>query len=238
MENEIQETNNSKKYVFYAVLLVVCVIFLGITATYAFFKVSVSNDDTLANVNATLDCINVSYSESGVISLNDPYPVSDTYALGKTPVTVTVTNNCSANVQNVNYTLALTTLRNATGYIEDSKIRTNVKRKLADASETTIKNTGYLNTLTPLTTGNAYDFLINDLAKRDATKNYPNKTSYVIDSGSVGNGKSNIYKVYLWVDYYEGNAAAYSGNLTNQASFNNTTEGKEFAAALSLIINP
>lgn len=233
MEQELQEKTYKKdKYIFFAIALVVAVIIIGISGTYAFFSVSTTHTSTLANISSKLDCINISYSEANTINLDYNYPISDTYALANvTPVTVTVKNNCSANAANVNYTLALTTLNNGSNYIQDNKIRTNIKRKLGAASETTLKSTNYISSLTRLTSGNAYTYLTEDLNTRAGVKDYTNKVSYVIDSNSIANGATNTYKVYLWVDYYE-------GDTTHAGLNDNSTQGQNFAAAISLIVNP
>lgn len=234
MEQELHEKNNQKmgKYIFLAIAFVVGIITAGVAVSYAYFNVSTTYDSSLANVSSKLDCINISYSEANTINLDYDYPISDTYALANvTPVTVTVKNNCSANAANVNYTLALTTLNNGSNYIQDNKIRTNIKRKLGTAAETTLKSTDYVSNLTKLTSGNAYTYLIEDLSTRAGVKDYTNKVSYIIDSNSVGNGITNTYKVYLWVDYYE-------GDTTHTGLNDNSTQGQNFSAAISLIINP
>ena len=228
------EENKTKKesYFVYAILFVVILVLVGITVTYAFFQVETNYSNTLGSVNATMECINISYSESNTINLDYNYPITDSYALSNvTPVTVQVKNNCTNNTAAVNYTLALTSLSNSTGYIADSKIRINAKRKLGSASETTLVSTKYLNSLTKLTSGNAYTYLTQDLSSRASVKSYANKTSYTIDSGTIANGVTNTYKVYLWVDYYE-------GDTTHTGLNDNSTEGQNFAAAISLVVNP
>ena len=42
---------------------------------------------------------------------------------------------------------------------------------------------------------------------------------------------SNTYSVYMWVDYYE-------GDTTHTGLNDNSTEGQNFAAAISLVVNP
>ncbi len=233
MEQETNQRNEKmSKYILLAVLFVVGLIGLGVTVTYAYFKASTSYDSTLGNVSGSLECINISYSEEGAIGLDYNYPISDAFALDNIrPVTVSVTNNCSSNVNAVNYALTLTTLNNGSNYIEDSKIRTNIKRKIGTGSETTFKNTSYLNSLTPLTSGNAYTYLTEDLQTRANVSTYTNKTSYTIDNNTIANGQTNTYKIYLWVDYYE-------GDTTHTGLNDNSTQGKNFASAISLIVNP
>ena len=227
------EKEKKESYLIYAILFVTILVLVGITVTYAFFQVETSySASSVGSVNAAMECINISYSETNTIDLDYNYPISDSYALTNvTPVTVQVKNNCTNNTTAVNYTLALTSLSNSTGYIADSKIRINAKRKLGSASETTLVSTKYLSGLTKLTSGNAYTYLTQDLDSRSSVSSYANRTSYTIDSGSIANGVTNTYKVYLWVDYYE-------GDTTHTGLNDNTTEGQKFAAAISLVVNP
>lgn len=236
----MEKVNKEKteSYLVYAILFVTILVLVGITITYAFFQVETTHSSTMGGVNASMECINISYSETGTytedstINLNYNYPISDDYALNNvTPVTVQVKNNCTNNTTAVNYTLALTSLSNSTGYITDNKIRINAKRKLGSSSETTLVSTNYLSNLTKLTTGNAYTYLTQDLDSRPSVSSYANRASYTIDSGSIANGVTNTYKVYLWVDYYE-------GDTTHTGLNDNSTEGQNFAAAISLVVNP
>ena len=126
------EKEKKESYLIYAILFVTILVLVGITVTYAFFQVETSySASSVGSVNAAMECINISYSETNTIDLDYNYPISDSYALTNvTPVTVQVKNNCTNNTTAVNYTLALTSLSNSTGYIADSKIRINAKRKL------------------------------------------------------------------------------------------------------------
>lgn len=227
----MEEKNSNINYLVYAIVLVVILIVATFAITYAYFNVSTSKSSTLSNVTATMECIDIAYSETGTISLDYNYPITDTFALANiTPVTVTVTNNCTSNSAAIPYTLAITSLSNSSGYLSDSAIRMNVTRKVGSASETTLKSTNYLNTLTTLTSGNTYTYLMNDLNNRSGMSSYATKTTYIIDSSSIGNNTINVYNIYLWVDYYE-------GDTTQTGLNNNTTEGLDFASAISLIVN-
>lgn len=229
---EKEKKNKKDNYLLYAILFVTILILVGITITYAFLQVETTYSSSLGNVNAAMECINISYSESDTIDLDYNYPITDSYALTNvTPVTVQVKNNCTNNLTAINYTLALTSLANTSGYIADNKIRVHTKRKLNEADETALVSTKYLSDLTKLTSGNAYTYLTEDLNSRESVSSYAEKTSYTIDSGTIANGETNTYRVYLWVDYYEGD--------TTQTGLNdNSTEGQNFAAAISLVVNP
>lgn len=227
----MEQNEKSSTYLIYAVLFVIILILVGITVSYAYFKVNVSESGT-SSISAAADCIDISYSEENTIDLDYNYPVTDEYALANVrPVTIKVKNNCSNNIDNVNYTLAITSLANATGYISDNKIRINVKKQVGSAAESQLITSNYLSNLTNLTSGNAYNYLVSDLASRTGISSYTNKTSYTIDSNSIANGVTNIYKVYLWVDYYE-------GDTTHTGLNDNSTQNQKFASAISLVVNP
>ena len=222
---------NVKKNLLYIVIGILVLICITIAATYAYFAIDTAKSQTLGNLAAAAECIDIEYSEANTIDLDYEYPITDAYALENvTPVTVTVTNKCSNNTENINYTLALTTLTKDSNYISDDKMRINVKSKLGSANETTLVSTNYLNSLTSLTSGNAYTYLQADLNNRANLSAYTGRTSYTIDSTSIANNTVNTYKIYLWVDYYE-------GDTSKAGLYNNSTEGKTFTAAISLIVN-
>lgn len=231
----MKKDNKIKKesYLVYSILFATILVLAGITITYAFLQVEPTYSSTTGNVTALMECLDISYSET-TFDLDYNYPISDDFALSNnniTPVTVQVKNNCTSNNTAIDYTLALTSLSNSSGYISDNKIRINAKRKLGSESETTVVNTDYLSNLTELNSGNAYTYLTQDLDNRPSVSPYANRTSYIIDSNSIANGATNTYKVYLWVDYYE-------GDTTHTGLNDNSTEGQNFAAAISLVVNP
>ena len=227
----MEKKEDNIKYLFYAIILITALVGLTIAITYAYFSVSTSKSETLSSINATMECIDIVYSETGTISLDYNYPITDEFALANiTPVTVTVTNNCSNNSEEIPYTLAITSLKGSTGYLSDGAIRFNVSRKVGSDTENTHKSTDYLSSLTTLTSGNTYTYLINDLNSRDAISGYTSKTTYIIDNTTIANNTINTYKIYLWVDYYE-------GDTTQTGVNNNTTEGLDFASAISLVVN-
>lgn len=234
------EKTNKGTYLVYAILFVVILILTGILISYAFFRADTIDNSTTSNVTASADCIDITYSETNtIVNLDYNYPITDTFALKNvTPVTVTLTNNCSNNVSGIPYNLLITSLSDSTGYIEDSKIRVNVKRSINGGTEGELVSSKYLSNLTSLSSGTVYDNLITDLNSRSNVSSYTNKTSYIIDSGTISASKNsvNTYKVYLWVDYYEGDSQAYNGS-THDTSYDNTTQGLNFKAAISLVVN-
>ncbi len=237
-EKEKKEKNDV--YLLYAIVFVVILILGTFAVTYAYFQFNVEHDSTLADINASLECINLSLSEGTTdIGLTYDYPITDSKATsgGATPVTVTVTNNCT---DAKNYTLSLSTMAltsSTSSYIEDNKIRYQVVK-----NSTTYKGIDYLSNLSVVSSSNqAYS----DLTGTDgelATKysNYTLKNIYAIeDNISISANTSNSYQIYLWVDYYEGDSAMYAdSNATHDESLDGSTEGKKFAAAVSLSLNP
>lgn len=234
---EQEKESKISPYLIYAILFVSVLVVIGITATYAYFKITTSYSSTLNSISATADCINISYGEENtmdeehVVNLDYNYPISDTYALEKIdPVIVTVKNNCTSNISDVGYSLAITSLANSTGYISDDKIKIHIKRQLGTEEETTFRSTGYLSGRTMLTSGSTYNYLMDDLSNRANISSYTNKTSYILDSETIANGETNTYKIYLWVDYHE-------GDITHSGLNDNSTQGQNFAAAISLVVN-
>jgi len=212
----MEKKKNNINYLFYTIIMVVILIGVTIAVTYAYFSVSTSKSSKLSNIEETMECIDIEYSEVGKISLDYNYPITDTFALNNiVPVTVTVTNNCTNNTAAIPYTLAITSLKTSTGYLSDGAVRFNVSRKVGSGAESTLKSTNYLNTLSKLTSGNTYTYLMNDLNTRDGMSTYTSKTTYIIDDTTIANNTINVYKVYLWIDYYEGD--------TTQTGLNNNT---------------
>jgi len=232
--------NNMKKssYIMYAILFVIILVLTGITMTYAYFKVNTNTSSTSSIVSATIDCIDISYSETNIIDLDYNYPISDEYAIKNVaPVTVNITNNCENNIADVNYTITLTSLTNATGYIGDNKMRMYATKKINNKEVEVIKNKSYISNLTKLTEGSTYTRLLEDLNTRENVSPYTNKTSYELYTGSISDKDVHTFEVYLWVDYYEGDAGVYEGKEHDE-TYDNTTQNMDFAAAISLIVNP
>jgi len=232
------ESNQDMKksaYLIYAALFVIILILAGVTITFAYYRSQTSTSTTPTNFAATVDCFDISYNEINIINLDYNYPITDEYAVNNiTPITVKVTNNCTNNLENIDYTLALTSLSNDEKYISDDKIRMYVTRKIE--SEGVYLEADYLSDLTHLDSGNAFININNDLDIRDGISGYKNRNSYVIDSSNLSNGITIIYNIYLWVDYYEGDKDVYNG-AEHDTSYDNSTEGQQFLAAISLLVN-
>ena len=249
IRREKKEKTERKKIMVYAIISVTILILLGIAAAYAYFRMNVQSVESLTNITATLDCMKVEFVEEGNVGLANldyDYPITDEYALQNVvPITIRVVNNCTNNLEGVDYTLALTTLSSNPsgsedkGYIPDNKIRYKVLRKLGSSNETTLHNNNYLSNNERIKEGRVLDYLKQDLNNREVTKSYDNKTIYKIDSNTIDNEEVYIYKIYLWIDYYEGDSKMYDSNNTepHDSSYDNQTQGQRFKASVSLIIN-
>ncbi len=239
--------DSNKKYLMYAVMFVVLLIIVTVTSTYAYFQVNVTGSIANSTITTTTDCIDISIANdsSGNISLPFNYPVTDSYATSTitNPVEVQVKNNCS---NKVSYSLILTTLtKSGESSIASSKIRYQVKKKIGTVSEVIWKKPNYLTSLQMLPTGNTTSELLNkELDSKSATSSYNNRESYVIDGTSIEGNTTNTYKIYLWVDYYEGDTAMYDlstgeekSGVSHTATYDNSTKGQTFKSAISVITN-
>ena len=217
-------------------VIVLIISAIAISATYAFFKIATDKGNTLTEVGAYAECFDINYGSENNINLDYQYPITDEFALENVePVTITVTNNCTNNVKAIPYTLAITSLINDNS-IPDSAIRMYVKKQVGTSAEGIVVDKGYLSDVSKISTGLIYDYLMADLNKRDDISTYISRNMYLIDNAALENNTTATYKLYLWVDYYEGDAGAYSGE-EHDTSYDGSTEGKGFASAVSLIVN-
>ena len=218
----------NNKNITYLIVFIVLLLVIISSMSYAYFRVNTSSESTIGGIIGNTECLDISYSESNVIDLDNQYPITDEYALNNLiPVTITVTNNCT---NSINYVLTNTSLSENTGYIEDNKMRISVKRQKENSEEKTIVSPIYLTELENLTSGNTYTMLTNDLVNRPVIKDFTNKTSYVIDREEIEGNTTNMYKVYLWIDYWE-------GDTTQKGLNNNSTQNQSYKSAISLVVN-
>lgn len=213
--------NNSLVYISYAILFVASITIIGIAATYAFVSGNESNSFGSYPVTSSVDCIDLSYSENGAISLTNQYPVTDDVGGTKAPVTVTVRNTCS---NQISYYLLLTTLtKSGINYMNDNQVKIKVFK-----GDTNIIPAKMVSTLPGLSSGNIYTYLTNDLKTRTNVSSYTPRASYYLASSAtsytVNGGATDTFTVRLWIDYNEGTGG------------NNSTQGKSFTAAISAIV--
>ena len=211
--------NKTKFYIINAMLLVVLIGIIGISASYAFINVTTSTTEfTNPKINSSIECVDLTYNETAVINLDHKYPLTDTQGAQEKPLTVTITNSCSNEVV---YSLVISSLtKDGTDFMNDNQVKIKVEKNSAEQIQTKI--------LSELTTvdanSNAYKYLTTDLTNRENVKDYSHRASYyIVQDVTLGSNGTDTYSVRLWIDYNEG------GN-------NNSTEGKSFAATLSSIV--
>lgn len=217
---------SEKKYIIYVIIFVVFMISISFAISYAFVNVTSPNNFETEKIDSSVECLDITYSETGTLSLTEQYPVMDSVGESSNPVNVTITNTCTTGA-NINYTLVLTSLykptagTNEDNYIADSKIKVQVKKGTNE-----VVSSKMLNSITStITTGNIFNYLNNDFRTRNNVKDYTIRTHYIIATGSLvssGNA-SDTYSVRLWIDYNEGGS-------------NSSTQGLPFAAAISAVV--
>ena len=228
----MKQKNHTRLYITYVIIGVMLLLVSVSTISFSYFRTSTTNSQTLSNIVVTTECLNITYSEGlTTIDLDYQYPISDTYAVSNVdPLIITVTNHCTNNSTPVNYDLTLATLSDSENFISDDKMKVLVKRTMDGGSEEVFKPTQYLNSLDKLISGSTYTYLVNDLADREDLEDYDVNNIYHIDINSIGNEETNTYKVYLWIDYYE-------GDLSKTGLNDNTTQNKAFNGTLSIVLN-
>ena len=256
------EKHSMRMYFMYAFVFTMVLIVFGVTGTYAYYVMQISSESSSTTaITATAECFNVTLSDtdgavssgsSSTLSLgNYNYPITDDFAVGNdngqngnlTPMTVTVTNNCATGTTNVPYKLILSTFKNGdNNTISDDKMKIKVTKQGNDGQEQVLDNENKkkISGLTEFAQEkngniNFKEQLTAEINKKIGSNGLTLNKSYVIDDGTVGPGKTNTYKIYVWVDYYEGCEA----NVVDSAgsNCNGSTQGKDFKALVSTIIN-
>ncbi len=220
---------NEKKSVFYfsyAIVFVVLLAIIGISFSYAYIQVTATdNFGNTYNVSSSAECLDMNYLESNLISLSNQYPLQDVQGSKLTPVTITIKNNCNNSVQ---YSLFFTSLymNPSSGYIEDSKVKIQSDGNVAMG----IKMVNTLNIVS--SSSNTYKQINANLASRNNVKDYIPRTSYYLSSNTTPNilaaNATHTINVRLWIDYYEGGSSSNASN-------NNSTQGKDYAGAFTLV---
>ncbi len=231
---EDNKKGNVKSYIYYIIILVVVLIISTVSVAYAYVSL-LNNEEKEANASITgkTDCINIQLEPAGSVpGLTYNYPITDDFATTGDkvkPVTITLKNICTEAGKSVDYTVALSTLSStatASTTIPDSSIK--IKAVKNTGTDTTIINSQILsgNGVKKITNAKTTYNLLNDKLNADNNaKAYTIRNHYVIESGKLASNSSVTYKVYLWIDYDEGNED------------NNATQGKNFASVLSAVIN-
>ena len=265
LEDLKAEKHSMRMYFMYAFVFTMVLIVFGVTGTYAYYVMQISSESSSTTaITATAECFNVTLSDtdgavssssSSTLSLgNYNYPITDDFAVGNdngqngnlTPMTVTVKNNCATGTTNVPYKLILSTFNSNTNgdskTIEDSKMKIKITKQENGGQEQVVNNENKkkVSELTEFTQEkngniNLKEQLEEAIRSKSSSSNLTLNKSYVIDDGTVGPSKTNTYKIYVWVDYYEGCEA----NVVDSAgsNCNGSTQGKDFKALVSAIIN-
>ena len=251
----MKNKKRSKKLNKYYILVLVLILIVGIiSATYAFFQVDTSNDTASTTITANSECFNITFeeiSDEELIKLDINYPITDKYALGQTdnqdnvkPVVVKVSNKCTKIQDNLNYKLAITTLaknpinEQDKGYIPDNKVRYNVDKAMNEETKSTLNGPAYLNSLTLVEDENILSLLNEEITENAINiKEYDTVNTYIIDSDSLASNNTSTYYIRLWIDYYEGDSAAYKdpANHKKGNEYDNSTQGQNFESVISLI---
>jgi biopolymer transport protein ExbD len=227
----------SKINLILGLILLVVVFLIILLFSYAHFKVNINNNATASTVQTDFACLDVSFNQTGAINLNKNYPVTDAYALANfTPITATVTNNCSS--EQVNYVLSLSSIylktdNYDTSYIPDSKIRVKALKQVGTNTESTLKDTRYLSELSTLdSTSKSYKYISSFYNTDSNFTNYSLKNTYQVDSSTIEANSTVTYKIYLWIDYYEG-----APGRTSNEEYNNSTQGLKFKVSSAVTLN-
>lgn len=237
MKNKIKSIN--KVDIILAIILLLIISLVIMLFSYARYYAEGVNSTTTSTIQGSFECLDISTSQTGVLSLNKNYPVTDNYALENfTPVIVTLTNNCSASTSAIPYILSLANLYQKsldynTKYIPSNKIRLKVLKTVGAEAETTKIDTNFLSNVSTFTTdSNAYKYTMTHYNNDETYKDYSIKDLYNIDVTTISSNKSIVYKVYLWIDYYEGDPSRVGGE-----DYDNTTQGLNFESSLAITLN-
>lgn len=237
MKNKIKSI--SKVDIILAIILLLIISLVVMLFSYARFYVQGVNNATTTTIQGTFDCLELSTNQTGVLTLNKNYPVTDNYALANfTPVTITMTNNCSASTAAIPYILSLATLYQKTLdyntlYIPANKVRVKILKTVGTEAETTKVDTNFLSNVPVFTTDSlGYKYTMTHYNGDATYANYTVKDLYNIDEATIASNQSVVYKVYLWIDYYEGDPNRVGGE-----NYDNTTQGLKFETSLAVTLN-
>ncbi len=251
---EEEHKDGMRHFLVYAIIFVAILIIAAITATFAYFTANVDMTNSRpTNIVGTTECIDVQFeveSDADGIELPLNYPISDEYAMEYghvKPVTVKVINKCTNEKQEpIDYTLAITTVGNNPtetdkGSITDNKIRFLFEKETKSTGELTQpENPDYLTSLDILDSMSTNYTLIKQSFLNEHRINlsdYSWSNIYKIDADSIATNSTNVYKIYLWIDYYEGDADAYTSGTHTSEGYDNSTKGQTFKSLISLVVN-
>ena len=258
------EKHSMRIYFMYAFVFTMVLIVFGVTGTYAYYVMQISSESSSTTaITATAECFDVILSDTdGAVSSDEHstlslgqynYPITDEFAVGNgtgtqaniTPMTVTVTNNCTTGTTNVPYKLILSTFKNGdNNTISDDKMKIKITKQEDGGSESALsgKDKIKVNAIGEFTQSEGGNINLKEQLEQAINTKSNNagltlNKSYLIDTGTVGPGKTNTYKIYVWVDYYEGCDPNTATAADTSSGCNGSTAGKSFKALVSAIIN-
>ena len=190
--------SNKKTLTAIIILLVMCT---GISISYAFFKVSSSNNkaNSTVTINGAALCMSLQLSSDNITISNEyAVPISDSKALSSDTykTSVTITNNCNTSqsfnlllVPNSSNTMPIKALKYA--LVEEG-------------------NTPTIGTLI------SNEYLLDSTIQKQllAIKNETLKNGFSVGSGTVSSG-TKTYSLYLWIDKDEGSLG--NGSTMNKS---------------------
>lgn len=194
------------------IILLLLVVTTMISVSYAYFTMAASVNNKIST-NATMPtCATLSFPNESKLTLsgNTSAPVSDAKVISTASntahandylYTFSVTNNCGTSVD-LAFVIA-----------SSSKIAASqIKYILINTSEGMPSSGKYLSAATNKTlTANQKA----DLAKQGKTVT----SAYVLKTQTMTIGQTINFKLYMWVDHYEGNTSGANDNTTQNGSF-------------------
>lgn len=194
------------------VIVLMIVVATAVSVSYAYFTATTSLNNKITTNTTIPNCATLSFPKENKLTLsgNTSAPVSDAKVISTASNTThandylysfSVTNNCGTSVD-----LAFVVA-------SSSKISTSqIKYILINTSESMPSSGKYLSAATNKTlTANQ---------KADLALQGKNVTSaYVLKTQTMTIGQTINFKLYMWVDHYEGNTSGANDNTTQNGSF-------------------
>ena len=173
---------------FVMIFLVILLIAIGVAFSYAFWT---STESQISNNQVQAGCLSFTFNDKDVdgnvtsISMLNTYPMSDTKGLTTKPYTFSITNTCTLTA---NYDIFINTLSTST---LDSKY---IKYALSSTDSSVSLGPDFINDLSvPEMDANINDELIEKIGEI--------KSSHLVDSVILSEGKTITFNMRLWIDY-------------------------------------
>ncbi len=181
--------------------IIFVLIFLVVRFSHGFFNDSVNFSETIVSTtSSSISCLTIDMSDPEILEFSSSSPMSDQNAKSNlTPVTYIVTNHC-ANTD-VDYNVGLTTLSDGSTYIENSKMKAYVEKKIGSGNYEQFLEAQALTELQEFeSNGISATYIANKIQDDTSLNTYTTKSNYVIDSVAIPAASSISYKIWLWID--------------------------------------